>query len=100
MAKTKTADKKKKVKYKNIFNVKLKYLKIYEVVDFDGEPQGLIATLATPEDMEKIIVAYKKDKKAVDQHVNSVDSFVEFMTESGYMAERIFLEDKFIFLPN
>lgn len=84
----------------DIFESKLKDITLYQTVDLDGEPQGIVATLLSSGKMEKVMEGYNDYfEKAVenDEDVDmTVDGLVGFMARKGYPAERVFIEDDIV----
>lgn len=69
---------------------------LYQVYDCDGEIEGLLATTAQPEDIEKLEEEWKATYNRLLQQCQSPDptiyGFVDFLNKRGYLAERVFCE--------
>lgn len=77
----------------DIFELKLKAIKIYEIVDPDGESLGLIATTALPHEMDNIVEDYNRScSKQSD--ATDIESLIRFIQKT-YPAERVFIEETY-----
>lgn len=78
---------------RDIFSLPLKRLKLYQLYDNDGDQIGIVATTANSDVVDDLS---GKFTEAVNNDENadlSADGFAAFITENGYTAERIFIED-------
>lgn len=65
---------------------------IFQILDGDGEPAGLVATTASMDEVDEALdewIDYSADKDDV-----GADTFAEFLTSKGYPSERVFVEDE------
>lgn len=76
----------------SIQNLLFRDVNIFQILDGDGEPAGLVATTASMDEVDEVMdewAAFSDEKDDV-----GVDSFADFLNSKGYPSERIFVEDE------
>lgn len=78
----------KKSPKKDIFDLPLKKITLYQVQDSEENHLGVLAANVNPNQIEDFREAFEEE----DGDIEDIEAFASYLTKEGFLADRIYLE--------